>query len=71
MFGPDVSLLKAVEQVISTADKDPAKAWGLLMERPLVFHPDRIRLVCRVCRIALDRGMAPQVRRLNALDTYA
>ncbi|CAM9209213.1 unnamed protein product [Ectocarpus sp. 4 AP-2014] len=56
-----VSSLEAVEKVMSCAHKNPAKAWELLQGEAFTSHPDRARLLCRVCWIALDRGMAQQV----------
>lgn len=43
------------------AHKDPAKGWELLRAPALTSHPDRLRLLCRVCWVALERGMAEQV----------
>ncbi|CAN0183838.1 unnamed protein product, partial [Pylaiella littoralis] len=48
-------------EVVSVAHQDPAKALELLRGETFVSHPDRARLLCRVCWIALDRGMAKQV----------
>lgn len=47
---------------MSAALESPAKAWELLNEQQFAGHPERIRLLCRVCRAALGRGMASQVR---------
>eukprot|EP00903_Cladosiphon_okamuranus_P012352 g11581.t1 len=56
-----VSTLQMVEKIMPTAHEDPAKGWELLQAPALMSHPDRSRLLCRVCWIALDRGMAEQV----------
>ncbi|CAB1113909.1 unnamed protein product [Ectocarpus sp. CCAP 1310/34] len=48
-------------EVMSCAHKNPAKAWELLQGEAFTSHSDRARLMCRVCWIALDRGMAQQV----------
>ncbi|CAM9247576.1 unnamed protein product, partial [Ectocarpus fasciculatus] len=58
---PPVSSLEAVEQVTSCANQNPATAWELLQGETFSSHPDRARLLCRVCWIALERGMAQQV----------
>lgn len=50
-----------VEKVVPAAHEDPVKGWELLRAPALASHPDRFRLLCRVCWIALDRGMAEQV----------
>ncbi|CAM9352028.1 unnamed protein product, partial [Ectocarpus sp. 13 AM-2016] len=56
-----VSSLEAVEKVMPCAYKNPAKAWEFLQGEAFTSHPDRARFLCRVCWIALDRGMAQQV----------
>lgn len=42
--------------------KNPIKALELLNGGKYAGHPQRARLVCRVCEAALRRGMASQVR---------
>ncbi|CAM9135050.1 unnamed protein product [Scytosiphon promiscuus] len=56
-----VSTSEAIEQVVSATHKDPSKGWELLQGSSFLSHPDRARLLCRVCWIALSRGMAQQV----------
>lgn len=46
---------------MSAAHEDPLKGWEMLQAPALTSHPDRPRLLCRLCWIALDRGMAEQV----------
>lgn len=67
----ELLFLQEVELVVSTAHKNPSNAWALLAGEALALHPDRIRLVCRVCRIALDHGMAQQVRQEYDRNTCA
>lgn len=57
-----VSFPQAVEKVLSLAYKKPAEAWGLLKGEMFAGHPQRARLVCRVCRAALRLGLAREVR---------
>lgn len=54
--------VQMVENVMPAAHEDPAKGWELLRAPALTSHPDRTRFLCHVCWIALDRGMAEQVR---------
>lgn len=50
---------------------DPSKGWELLQAPALTSHPDRIRLLCRVCWIALDRGMAEKVIFVLSIGTLS
>lgn len=52
---------QAIEQVMSATHKSPSKGWELLQGPSFKSHPDRARLLCRVCWIALSKGMAQQV----------
>lgn len=60
-FAYFVTELQAMEQVVSAAHGDPVKGWELLRSPAFAGHPDRARLLCRVCWIALDKGMAQEV----------
>eukprot|EP00752_Nemacystus_decipiens_P012187 g10805.t1 len=53
--------LQMVEKMMPAASEDPSKGWELLRAPALTSHPDRPRLLCRVCWMALERGMAEQV----------
>lgn len=52
---------KVTQRVMSAAHEDPVAAWELIKAEQL-SRDDRPRLMCRVCRVALDRGMAKQVQ---------
>ena len=54
-------VLQVLERIIPEAYKNPTKAWELLNGETSVFHTERARLMCRVCRIALDCGLAKKV----------
>lgn len=55
--------VNSVKEVISVACKNPVDAWELLKKERYANHPQRARLICRVCRAALRMGMAQEVRR--------
>lgn len=55
--------LKQQAEVISVAQKDPGYAMKLLKSETFAGPSDKARLICKVCRAALRRGMAREVSR--------